>query len=482
MSRSHHRISLAVMLALCAATSAWSMGKVALSKEESSSCSAPVGRLTQLDVSNIDGDIRITGVARTDCVRVFRTRKAWATTPGKAEAAMLQVTLTDSVVGNTYRLGQTTPPDYDKTHEVVYEITVPSRFRVNVTTRDGDVAIRNVRDVVISNGNGASHLAHVGRVEANNGDGDMRIDTTWSAVQVMSVGGDVRMKSVGQVNVTTAGGKVEVDTTSSSVTITTGGGDVRLGRVNEVTVRTDGGDVDVECTDDPVQINTRGGRVRLNRMYNTVNITTTGGDVEIRTATQPVTVQTGGGGDVTIDDVAEPVQVTTDGGDVTIRRAPKPVQVTTRGGDVVLGVTKQITVQTTGGDVRADTTAGPVTIRTEGGSVTSRIRTPVLPVEITTESGDITLNTPEKIRGELEINTTGGGQATLQGLILINTSQSYAGVRGRICRGGNPIRLTTSRGHVRVTRDQGATYTDKVPEAPSTGSGIPDENTNDITN
>jgi hypothetical protein len=99
-------------------------------------------------------------------------------------------------------------------------ITVPPRTRLEASTGDGRVAVRDLEgDLNVRTGDGSIHLEHVtGAVDASSGDGSIDVDGAISRLRARSGDGRVRIHAVGRGpsadwNVTTGDGSVllEVD-------------------------------------------------------------------------------------------------------------------------------------------------------------------------------------------------------------------------------------------------------------------------------
>lgn len=133
------------------------------------------------------------------------------------------------------------------------QITVPTRFDVQVQTGDGDVAVESIEGVVM----------------LRTGDGDIALGGA-SGAEVMIQTGD---------------GDVAVGATASrDIRIQTGDGDVALGalRAEEVQVRTGDGDIVIEDLSGALRASTGDGDVMLHiREFAGVQITTGDGDVTL---------------------------------------------------------------------------------------------------------------------------------------------------------------------------------------------------------
>jgi hypothetical protein len=157
---------------------------------------------------------------------------------------------------------------------VSFEVTVPRRFNLNLSTSGGEIAVAGVQ----------------GNVRAGTSGGDLKFDRVDGEIDAQTSGGSITLKdSKARANLSTSGGDIEIDRAGGPTEATTSGGDVRVrvakGAGFQLDAATTGGEVSVEG----VTITTTRGGVgesvlvgRINGGGPLLKLRTTGGDISVR--------------------------------------------------------------------------------------------------------------------------------------------------------------------------------------------------------
>ena len=200
------------------------------------------------------------------------------------------------------------------------EVTVPSRYDVEVETMGGQVTIKEVDgrfsgrtmggEITLSNLKGNVDLTTMGgEIEVSNSDldgevktmgGDVVLRNVSGNVQGSTMGGDVLQEGsrpsspgssssgAGEKRIHSMGGDLNVDTAPNGASLETMGGDVHVGSASDhVKVKTMGGDIQIDAVDGWADLTTMGGDVTMrmtgdpSRGKRDVEISSMGGDIEL---------------------------------------------------------------------------------------------------------------------------------------------------------------------------------------------------------
>ena len=212
----------------------------------------------------------------------------------------------------------------------VFQVTVPQRFDLDLTTAGGKIGIADIE----------------GEVVARTAGGNLTI-------------GEVS----GSVHGRTAGGSIRIDHATGAVDAKTSGGTIRIGRVGgPVDARTTGGSIHIDHAQGRVAAHTTGGSIRLGDVGGALDAKTTGGSIRATLAKQPdgdSSLRTTGGSidlalaedvELAIDARSSGGRVSAEIGNVVPASDKKSVWVAS-----VNGGGPKLTLRTTGGSIRLHT-------------------------------------------------------------------------------------------------------------------------------
>ena len=184
--------------------------------------------------------------------------------------------------GSTYLTGRF-PAERHRSRplSVTFEISVPSRFNLDLETQGGGVTVGKLD----------------GELRAVTAGGDIRAGDVTGPVRVETAGGSIDLGNIGQrVESHTAGGSIHVGDVKGNATLETSGGEIVAGTI-EGTVRaqTAGGDIALRAASGPIIAETAGGQILLGQCGANVRAATAGGSIRLEKARGRVQAETAGG-------------------------------------------------------------------------------------------------------------------------------------------------------------------------------------------
>ncbi|MEM8981887.1 MAG: DUF4097 family beta strand repeat-containing protein [Pseudomonadota bacterium] len=137
-----------------------------------------------------------------------------------------------------------------KEARVVFRITVPERFNVDLNTRGGSIEIDDLTgEVDASTSGGSLRFGRInGEIDANTSGGSIRIDGGSANIDVSTSGGSIKIgEATGDVRARTSGGSIRVRNARGRVEARTSGGSVEAEMLvqpsGDSTLATSGGSV-----------------------------------------------------------------------------------------------------------------------------------------------------------------------------------------------------------------------------------------------
>lgn len=115
-----------------------------------------------------------------------------------------------------------------------YEIKVPEKFNLNISTAGGDIKVGGVNGEILLNTSGGDIRADriIGNLRANTSGGDIKIFSNNASIDARTSGGDITLEYFGEnkgIELRTSGGDIEIKLPSdfnAKVELATSGGDV----------------------------------------------------------------------------------------------------------------------------------------------------------------------------------------------------------------------------------------------------------------
>jgi Putative adhesin len=281
--KTYPRILIAAFAALLIATF------TAAGEDGNRSKSFSVRKGGTMEVSTSKGDIRISPWEKNEVSVVIE---------GLDDEDLEKVKMTQN--GNIVRVSYRSRWN-DGSGHVLFAISVPSQFNLDMNTSGGDLEVKGGLTGKIdgSTSGGDIKLGNIfgGPVEVTTSGGDIRTEKIEGDGSLKTAGGDIQVGSVnGSLSVNTSGGNIQVETITKSLDAKTAGGNIIIGNVGgEAHVSTSGGDINVGKVSGKATLNTAGGDIELKGASGNVSAKTSGGDVKLQNITGSINAKTSGG-------------------------------------------------------------------------------------------------------------------------------------------------------------------------------------------
>jgi hypothetical protein len=235
----------------------------------------------------------------------------------------------------------------DDSDRIEFEISIPSRFNLDLSTGGGNIKLNNDLD---------------GKIDAS------------------TAGGNISVKNIiGKADISTAGGNIKVGDINSNADISTAGGNIKVGDINsDADISTAGGDIKVGNINGKADVSTAGGNIKIGIIKGGADVSSAGGNISVDDIGGNADISTGGG-NVKVGNVSGSAELNTGGGNISLEAATGKVEVNTGAGNINLENIK--------GSIEANTGAGNIKAKLvpDGKSVS----------ELNSGVGNITLYVPQ---------------------------------------------------------------------------------------
>jgi hypothetical protein len=201
-----------------------------------------------------------------------------------------------------------------------------------------------------------------------------------------------------------------------------------------VEVGTGGGKIDLSSIRGDTRLVTSGGRIQVSRLNGSLNAETSGGEITLTEVVGDTTARTSGG-TIEAAGIDGSLDAETSGGDLLLRNVSGDIRGSTSGGGIdIEGAGGKIVAKTSGGGVEAKFAAG----NARGG-------------DLETMGGGIRVVVDGAVDLTLDAATSGGSVTTgfaVNGAVSSNRSS----LKAMIGKGGEPLRLRTMGGSIRIDK------------------------------
>ncbi len=234
----------------------------------------------------------------------------------------------------------------DDSNRIEFEISIPSKFNLELSTGGGNITLNNDLD---------------GKIDAS------------------TAGGNISVKNIiGITDISTAGGNITVGNINSKADISTAGGNIKVGNINsDADISTAGGDMKIGDINGTADVSTAGGNIKIGYIKGSADVSSAGGNISVENIGGNADISTGGG-NVKVGSVSGSAELNTGGGNISLEAATGKVEVNTGAGNISLENIK--------GSIEANTGAGNINAKlTPDGNSESELNTGV---------GNITLYVP----------------------------------------------------------------------------------------
>jgi TonB family protein len=206
---------------------------------------------------------------------------------------------------------------------VSYEVSVPRRYNLEVTTQAGNIETQDVdgRVSLVTLG-GNITAGRIGgppggpRLASTLGNPVARLETQGGHVTVQDVNGDLRAF--------TAGGHINAANVQGDAVLHTGGGNIRAGTIAGVAqLETGGGNISVQRARSNVTAATEGGQIDFGEAAGSIHARSGGGAIRVLRVSGPMQLASTGGS-IYLTQVRGGVHASTGAGNITAWFAPEP--------------------------------------------------------------------------------------------------------------------------------------------------------------
>ena len=392
---------------------------------------------TALEVHNAFGAVRVGAGAPGEVVLKLRT-VVYRPSEEEARKFSEQVRASAELSGTALRV-TTNREHLERADERVgfethLELSVPS---------DTAVTVRNEH--------GAVDVSGVAAADVWGSFDGIRVSSIAGPAVVKGQHGEVWVSGVqGGLSLENRHGAVEVEQVGQRATLDTAHGRVTARGTGALTVKAEFGDVEVETVRGDLEIRSQHARVQVRDVTGNALVENSYGDVEIAEVTGEARADTQHGR-LEMRDVKAAAYAKTRYNDVSLQRIGGPVEVSVEHGAVLaeaLGAGGRI--EASGNDVTVDGFRGPLAVQSHRGGVRLVPAEPVQwPLTVSATHGGIRLEVPAGSRFELEASARRGELfLDVPGLAVTRTDDSR--VTGRLGAGGQPVKLTSENGDVRL--------------------------------
>ena len=272
---------------------------------------------------------------------------------------------------------------------VTYELHVPRKYNVDVTTHAGNIQVGDVdgRVNLITDG---------GNITAGIVTGGVRQPGVPAARLESIGGGHIFVRDVtGDLKAVTAGGHITAGNISGDANLSTGGGHIHAGNIRGVSqLETGGGNISVERAGSRVAASSGGGQISFGEAAGAIQARAAGGGIRVLRVSGPMQLDSNGGS-IFLTKVENAVHASTGTGSITAWFSPTlkisgSSQLESARGDIVVYVPRDLQMTI---DATIDTAAGH-----------HIDADPSLMMKTTYHTGD----SGKQVRGVCEVN--GGGE------------------------------------------------------------------------
>jgi len=199
---------------------------------------------------------------------------------------------------------------------VDYEIHVPRRYSLDITTQAGSIETQDIiGHISLSTGGGDVTAGRVGPI-LQSSDATARSGEDFSA-RLETQGGHIVIGDVaGNLRASTGGGHISTGDVRGQVVLHTGGGHIHTGSIAGGQLGTDGGNIVVEHSSAGLVVTTTGGQITVGEV--------SGGPVRART----------GGGAIHIARISGPTEVESTRGNIALTCLEGPLRASTSQGSI----------------------------------------------------------------------------------------------------------------------------------------------------
>jgi hypothetical protein len=283
-----------------------------------------------LKVATDIGSIQVSGSGDSEIKYVIR-KHSYSSSEDSARRSLQQFEVNASKHGDAAVIEGSWSEGHARRFNVDFNLTVP----------------RGTQMVKLSSDGGNINVAGIGgKLEAETGGGEIRLDEIAEGSAETGGGGITVGRASGELTVKTGGGNIRVNSASGNLNAESGGGSIWIGNAGSTEIDTGGGAVHVDSCSGGAKVSTGGGAIELGDINGPVTMETGGGSIRLSSAKGLARVETGGGG-LELWKLYNGVRAETGAGSITAELAGSPQSsssMETSAGDLTLYIDPDVKV------------------------------------------------------------------------------------------------------------------------------------------
>lgn len=207
------------------------------------------------------------------------------------------------------------------------------------------------------------------------------------------------------------------------------------------------GDLGVRGLSGRQNLRTTSGDVLVEAAGGVIDAQTVSGDVQARGAGRATLHTTSG--DVTAA-FAGPLEAHSTSGDIDVPSATDSLVLGSTSGDIsVEHSPRAVTASTASGEIQVTSAAGVVSLGSSSGGIAVGLVAPFRGANLSTSSGDLSVDLAPGLDATLELNTTSGDIESDAPVVLMSHGRQF--LNAKYGRGGTPLKARTASGDLHVT-------------------------------
>jgi TonB family protein len=358
---------------------------------------------------------------------------------------------------------------------VTYEVTVPRRCNLDVSTQAGNIETQDVEGRVSLVTLGGNITA--GRIGSAENSPRLIGMAAGPLARLETQGGHITVQDVyGDLRAITAGGHINAGNVKGDAVLHTAGGNIRAGTIGGAAqLETGGGNISVQRAGSSVTATTGGGQIDFGEAAGSIRARTAGGAIRVMRVSGPMQLASTGGS-IWLTQVRGGVRASTGAGNITAWFAPEPA-----GAMSSMSPAPEAVPPAASG---AGTTPPPQPMIAPAPPGVKRVPTPhavmFAPIapqawkllgssQLEAAQGDIVVYIPRELAVTIEATVEMGGEHRIEADPSLPLKVSYVesgsgtkSVRGECTMngGGEVLRLKTTSGNIRLKVSDSAMQAD----------------------
>ncbi|MFQ6082788.1 MAG: DUF4097 domain-containing protein [Candidatus Aminicenantia bacterium] len=222
----------------------------------------------KLEISSGSGDVKILAGEETK-IRINARVRVWSSSRDDAKKFLNEIISDPPVFQSDNKVIISRQREWEwrrKSYSIDYEIWVPARTEIDLSTGSGDQFIDGVTEQV--------------RLRA--GSGDIEAFNITNTLSITTGSGDVKVENIkGDIEIITGSGDAKIENTIGNLKVKTGSGDIQGREVSGGYIRvfTGSGDVEFNYLSGEIELRSSSGDLRVSNALGNTYIRSTSGDI-----------------------------------------------------------------------------------------------------------------------------------------------------------------------------------------------------------